>query len=239
MRVFLAQLTVVLSLDVMDISGERQSDITHNIVKTRLSPEGTPLEATKVGQLKGDVERAAQRKDPNYCGSCYGASPSESGCCNTCDEVREAYVRQGWSFTNPDDMEQCVAEGWTEKMEKQNTEGCRITGRVKVNKVIGNVQFSHGATFMRHGMNIHELVPYLKDKNHHDFGHKINSFHFAPDHDDMYKTGLEDKEHDFRWRLKIVDPLDNTEAHLKDCELSSSKGADNSQRKLHVPVYAI
>lgn len=27
-------------------------------------------------------------------------------CCNNCDEVREAYVRKGWSFTNPDGIEQ-------------------------------------------------------------------------------------------------------------------------------------
>lgn len=91
-------------------------------------------------------------RDPNYCGSCYGASPPESGyepsmrppladakadcrCCNTCEEVRQAYVRKGWSFTDPNGIEQCVDEGWVEKMQEQNTEGCRIEGRVKVNKV--------------------------------------------------------------------------------------------------------
>lgn len=43
-------------------------------------------------------------------GSCYGGTPPTDGpnpgCCNTCDEVREAYVRRGWSFVNPDAVEQ-------------------------------------------------------------------------------------------------------------------------------------
>lgn len=49
-------------------------------------------------------------------GSCYGGTPPTDGpnpgCCNTCDEVREAYVRRGWSFVNPDAVEQvrsCVS----------------------------------------------------------------------------------------------------------------------------------
>ena len=30
-------------------------------------------------ELKSDVERANKARDPNYCGSCYGASAPESG----------------------------------------------------------------------------------------------------------------------------------------------------------------
>jgi hypothetical protein len=30
-------------------------------------------------------------------------------------------------------------------------------------------------------MHIQDLVPYLKDKNHHDFGHVINKFQFEAD----------------------------------------------------------
>ena len=76
--VWCADMGTVLSLDVMDISGEHQTDLEHSITKTRLSNDGHPLEKTS-GQLKGDVERANLNKDPNYCGSCYGASPPESG----------------------------------------------------------------------------------------------------------------------------------------------------------------
>ncbi len=44
--------------------------------------------------------------DPNYCGSCYGSESEEGQCCNTCAEVREAYRKKGWAFSNPETIEQ-------------------------------------------------------------------------------------------------------------------------------------
>jgi len=44
--------------------------------------------------------------DKPECGNCYGGEPPESGCCNTCDDVKEAYVKKGWSFNNPEGVEQ-------------------------------------------------------------------------------------------------------------------------------------
>lgn len=49
---------------------------------------------------------ALETKDKDYCGSCYGGLPTDTGCCNTCEQVREAYVRKGWSFSDPDGIEQ-------------------------------------------------------------------------------------------------------------------------------------
>ena len=31
---------------------------------------------------------------------------SDEDCCNTCEEVREAYRRKGWAITNPDVIDQ-------------------------------------------------------------------------------------------------------------------------------------
>lgn len=207
----------------MDISGVRQNDISHNIIKTRLNSQGVEIEKTKAGQLKGDADRAAQANDPTYCGSCYGATPPENGCCNTCEEVRQAYIRKGWSFSDPNGIEQCIEEHWTEKMEQQNAEGCRISGKVKVNKVIGNLQFSHGSTFMRQGMSIQELVPYLKDSSsHHDFGHVIHKFAFGADLTPEQEAANEKKELETRARLDIYDPLTNVAAHSTDEEDSTN-----------------
>jgi endoplasmic reticulum-Golgi intermediate compartment protein 3 len=119
----------------MDISGEHQNDISHDMTKTRLTPLGLPVAAPTAKELKGDLERLAYQHDPNYCGSCYGGSPPNSGCCNTCEEVRESYVRRGWSFVNPDAVDQCVKEGWTDKINQQVDEGCNVAGKVRVNKV--------------------------------------------------------------------------------------------------------
>lgn len=56
-------------------------------------------------------------------------------CCNTCDDVREAYRRRGWAFKNPDTIEQCKREGFSQKMQEQKNEGCQVYGFLEVNKV--------------------------------------------------------------------------------------------------------
>ncbi|KAK4684907.1 endoplasmic reticulum-Golgi intermediate compartment protein 3, partial [Tremellales sp. Uapishka_1] len=208
----------LLSLDIMDISGEHQVDLRHDITKTRVSKEGKALETLKNGQLKGDVERANLNRDPNYCGSCYGATAPESGCCNSCEDVRQAYVKKGWSFTDPNGIEQCVEEGWTEKMKNQNSEGCRIAGRVRVNKVIGNLHFSPGRSFQNNMLQIQDLVPYLKDANHHDFGHIIHQFRFGADVAISEEEQMKPQELATRAKLGIRDPLQAVGAHTEESD---------------------
>jgi hypothetical protein len=98
--------TIVLSLDVIDISGEIQRDISHNILKVRLDKEGAMIPSSYTAQLQNDLDKINEVKQKDYCGSCYGGVESESGCCNTCEEVRMAYINRGWSFSNPDAIEQ-------------------------------------------------------------------------------------------------------------------------------------
>lgn len=89
----------------MDISGETQRDITHNIVKSRLSPTGALVNAHSA-ELRNEIDKINEQRQDGYCGSCYGGLPPPSGCCNSCDSVRESYVQKGWSFGNPDAIEQ-------------------------------------------------------------------------------------------------------------------------------------
>lgn len=42
-----------------------------------------------------DAEKAG---DAPYCGSCFGAEREVGHCCNTCEDVREAYLKKGWGF---------------------------------------------------------------------------------------------------------------------------------------------
>ncbi|KAF8586305.1 endoplasmic reticulum-derived transport vesicle ERV46 [Ramaria rubella] len=197
----------LLSLDVMDISGEQQRDLTHNIVKTRLNPQGEAIEDLSA-TLGSDLDKAVAGRGADYCGSCYGGTVPASGCCNTCEEVRQAYVNRGWSFSNPDAIDQCVAEGWSDKIKDQAAEGCDISGRVRVNKVIGNIHLSPGRSFQTHSMQVHDLVPYLRDTNgqHHNFGHTIHTFEFESD--DEYDIRKKDLGAEMKKRLGIdVDPL--------------------------------
>ena len=43
----------------------------------------------------------------HYCGSCYGAAPDPSQCCNTCDDIRAAYRQRRWGFPDENTFEQC------------------------------------------------------------------------------------------------------------------------------------
>ncbi|RPD62723.1 Sec1-domain-containing protein [Lentinus tigrinus ALCF2SS1-7] len=201
----------LLSLDVMDISGETQADITHNILKTRLDERGVTVPNSVITELQNDLDRLNEQRQNGYCGSCYGGIEPESGCCNTCDEVRQAYVNRGWSFNRPDSIEQCVKEGWSEKLKEQAHEGCNISGRVRVNKVVGNIHLSPGRSFRTSAHNLYELVPYLRtDGNRHDFTHQIH--HLAFEGDDEYDINKARLGKELKQKLGIAaNPLDGTQ----------------------------
>ncbi|KAJ7781802.1 Sec1-like protein [Mycena maculata] len=208
----------LLSLDVMDISGETQRGLTHNILKARLDSTGTPVPNAVSSELSNDIEKMNSAKDPNYCGSCYGGLEPEGGCCNSCEDVRTAYVNRGWSFSNPDSIEQCKDEGWSEKLREQSNEGCNISGRIRVNKVIGNIHLSPGRSFQTNSRNFYELVPYLRDDgNRHDFSHTIHEFAFQGDDEyDVYKAKA---SRAMKERLGIgKNPLDGTRARTSKAQ---------------------
>lgn len=91
----------------MDISGELQRDISHSVLKVRLDSHGVALPNNFYSyELRNDLDKMHDAKKDGYCGSCYGGLEPESGCCNSCEEVRQSYVNRGWSFANPDAIEQ-------------------------------------------------------------------------------------------------------------------------------------
>ncbi|KAI3475341.1 hypothetical protein L1887_63275 [Cichorium endivia] len=124
----------LLTLDVMDVSGEIQTGVMHGVNKVRLRPESEGGGAIESKALQLSEDDAAQHLDPNYCGECYGApSPSnaiKAGCCNTCAEVREAYAGVSWSFGRGEGVEQCEREHYSEHLDAQRKEGCRIEGGI-------------------------------------------------------------------------------------------------------------
>ena len=93
----------IISVDVMDVSGEQQNDIEHTMIKTRLDEKGNKVAVDK-GQLGSQhIEEAHEAINntlaADYCGSCYKEDKPASGCCNTCEEVEAAYIRSKWSFS--------------------------------------------------------------------------------------------------------------------------------------------
>ena len=106
-------------------------------------------------------------------------------------------------------------EGWSERLKEQATEGCNIAGRVRVNKVVGNIHLSPGRSFRSSAQNLYELVPYLKeDGNRHDFTHSIHEFAFEGD--DEYERPKAELSQRMKESLGIkANPLDGTTARVR------------------------
>ncbi|XP_060676485.1 uncharacterized protein LOC107427167 isoform X5 [Ziziphus jujuba] len=157
----------LLSLDAADISGEQHLDIRHDIVKKRIDAHGNLIEAKQDGIGAPKIEKPLQRHggrlehDETYCGSCYGAETSDDDCCNSCEEVQEAYRKRGWAMTNSDLIDQCKREGFFQKIKDEDGEGCNIEGSLEVNKVAGNFHFVPGKSL--HLSNMHGLLALQKD----------------------------------------------------------------------------
>ena len=124
--------------------------------------------------------------DPSYCGGCYGATPPENakkpGCCNTCEEVREAYASVSWAFGRGEGVEQCEREHYSENLDAQRHEGCRIEGDLRVNKVVGNFHIAPGRSFSNGNMHVHDLNNYFESpiEGGHTFTHTIHHLRFGP-----------------------------------------------------------
>ncbi|KAL0079265.1 endoplasmic reticulum vesicle transporter-domain-containing protein [Phycomyces blakesleeanus] len=192
----------LLSLDVMDESGEHISGYEHDVFKVRLDKQGNEIEKEKAKNPSDSIQNSLSQPTDGYCGPCYGANPNgvSEPCCNTCEQVQKAYTDMGWKL-NPDKAEQCVREGWREKLEAQSQEGCNIHGALLVNKVRGNFHFSPGRAFAHGSAHVHDVRPYLA--SNHDFSHKLHSLQFG-DQD------LSARKHKRTPVDSLTNPLDNT-----------------------------
>lgn len=162
-------------------------------------------------------DETAEHLDPNYCGPCYGApAPSSAikpGCCNTCDEVREAYAQASWAFGRGDGVEQCLREHYAEKLDEQRHEGCRIEGAIRVNKVIGNFHFAPGRSFSNGNMHVHDLKNYWDSPVHHSFEHEIHQLRFGPQlPEDVTRKHAKNSP----WTNHHINPLDQVKQTTDD-----------------------
>ncbi|KAJ8916274.1 hypothetical protein NQ315_016414 [Exocentrus adspersus] len=199
-----------LALDAMDASGEQHLQIDHNIYKRRLDLEGKPIEEPKkediVIRVKNETEAA---KNKTECGSCYGAAIDPTRCCNTCEEVREAYRERRWALDNIDNISQCQEEKFSEKLKTAFTQGCQIYGSLVVNRVSGSFHIAPGKSFSVSHVHVHDVQPFSSGEfntthriRHLSFGTSIDSQTHNPLRDTV---GLAEAGSTmFQYYLKIV-----------------------------------
>lgn len=172
----------LLSLDAMDISGEQHLDIRHDIVKKRIDAHGNVIEVRPdvIGapKIEKPLQRHGGRLEHNeeYCGSCFGAETSDDDCCNSCEDVQEAYRKKGWALTNMDLIDQCKREGFIQKIKDEVGEGCNIQGALEVNRVAGKFDFAIGKGF-QYSIPGHDLLVFGQDN--HNISHRINKLAFG------------------------------------------------------------
>uniref|UniRef100_A0A7S0LUE1 Endoplasmic reticulum vesicle transporter C-terminal domain-containing protein n=1 Tax=Cryptomonas curvata TaxID=233186 RepID=A0A7S0LUE1_9CRYP len=190
----------IISLDTMDISGEQHLDVTHEVYKQRLDEIGNAIadktlehniqsNKTMIRKMMDGSANASDFVDAptttpslsaeTECGSCYGAEDQPGDCCNTCDEVRDAYRRRGWAFFNMENIKPCKDEGTRLKEQEEKNEGCRVTGTLEVNKVAGNFHFAPGKSFQNIGFQLHDLLNFQRNVVQHNVSHVINHLSFG------------------------------------------------------------
>ncbi|KAH0878229.1 hypothetical protein HID58_065623, partial [Brassica napus] len=184
----------IISIDTMDISGERHLDVRHDIFKRRLDSHGNVIEAKQGGIGHTKIEKPLQKHgarledNEKYCGSCFGAeeaslenlqqsSLTDDACCNSCEEVREAYRKKGWGLSDPESIDQCKREGYVQKVKDEEGEGCNVHGFVEVNKVAGNFHFVPGQSFHQSGFQFHDMVMF--QQGNYNISHKVNRLAFG------------------------------------------------------------
>lgn len=221
-----------MSLDAFDDAGNPQLDAISEIYKMRLSTsgvkEGFP-EIQELGQTmrdEEDLEKLAREhvtqqvkvtKDHiGSCGNCYGAG-TPGQCCNTCQDVKDAYARIGWQFKSQGII-QCSSEAFIKNMNDQFAEdgGCQVYGRLTLNRGSGHFHIAPhkklhkgGAAGAQAGLfNLMDLISFTFDQ--FNITHTINSLSFGDNFPgiksplDLQQRKIEDTHGMYQYYLKVV-----------------------------------
>ncbi|KAA0167952.1 hypothetical protein FNF31_00165 [Cafeteria roenbergensis] len=173
-----------VNLDAMDVTGEQQEPEDHAIFKARIGKDGKPVGSKFTHLLPWErqmadlqAEEALVPKD--YCGSCYGAESAERKCCNTCEDVKAAYIDKGWNAGSVvTSAEQCKNAPSHAEEQGEEGEGCRLSGFMLVNKVAGNLNVAMGAIHVQDSRHIHQFNP--ADIPKYNVSHSIHVLRFGP-----------------------------------------------------------
>ncbi|CAE7663626.1 ergic3 [Symbiodinium pilosum] len=182
----------VLSVNLMDPKQNNVMHVAHEIYKTRLSSTGevigkpiriglenvamTPADLATV--FRDIPTRANHSSAISRCPSCFQSLFDEDSCCNSCKEVREAFLNRGWD-DRPDDyvFVQCIEEAYQRTAAEAN-EGCRLKARLHVRKVPATLHIGVSQRIRRDLVRASSLADVTVSA---DFSHHIHNLSFGPD----------------------------------------------------------
>ncbi len=124
-----------LAMDYEDTMGSHYFAYTLKVL--RLDYQGQILNMHQAEDFRIEENAKTEKTD---CGSCYGAELHEEQCCNTCDEVIDAYARKGWNPPDKRLVEQCRRKLFGGVYVSGG--GCQIFGHLTVKEVPGAVHIS-------------------------------------------------------------------------------------------------
>ena len=194
----------------------------------------------KLGLSVGDEEgnSTERNKDPSYiddddddggaCGDCYGAGV-EGQCCNTCDEVRQAYEIAGWLFRAAE-VKQCEKEIMMDTLKDALAAdgGCQIYGWIELSRSSGHFHIAPHKDIHHQGINngflsLLDLISFTFEQ--FNITHTINTLSFGDTYPgiknplDEQKRVVQDTHGMYQYYLKIVP----TQYHDQTCEESQKK----------------
>jgi hypothetical protein len=143
-----------VSVDTVDSAGDNQVNVHGGLHKLSLDSKG---------QVTDD-----EGAKPGACLSCMEAADEQHKCCNTCKELKDAFVEKDLDTdTIKKTAPQCTINV-----------GCRVAGTVTVNKVSGNVHVALGKSTIRDGKHVHEFN--MNDVSEgFNTSHQIDSIRFG------------------------------------------------------------
>uniref|UniRef100_H3HEH4 Endoplasmic reticulum vesicle transporter C-terminal domain-containing protein n=1 Tax=Phytophthora ramorum TaxID=164328 RepID=H3HEH4_PHYRM len=146
-------------INAMDVAGELQVNMHQTVIKTRLDANGDAI-GRPTSMLTDELQH-----------------PAGKDCCNSCEEVKEAFIHSDLSLEEAEQKEQCMREIVEEEKLAQDGEGCRFTGKMFVNRVAGNFHVALGRTFHRQGRLVHQFRP--GQEHTYNSSHIIHSLSFG------------------------------------------------------------
>ncbi|KAJ1461961.1 endoplasmic reticulum vesicle transporter-domain-containing protein [Pelagophyceae sp. CCMP2097] len=130
----------LIAVDAMDQAGQPMKGVVQHVFKRPLG--AGDAEAAK--HAMGDTATTEEHFVKAACGNCYGAEDEESPCCATCDDVRRAYSKRGWTF-HAHTVLQCEGESVAGLLKRSaGGGGCALEGDIELPAVAGNFHFAPG-----------------------------------------------------------------------------------------------